>query len=70
VYKVIVSLLNSIPAVQNLCVNMHIICIRNMLTEGHVVVYLVIVVILHVARRQLMTQRHNPVKIVRSSCAS
>jgi len=40
-----------------------------MLTEGHVVVYLVIVVILHVPRRHLMTQWHNPVKIGRSkSC--
>jgi len=41
-----------------------------MLTGGHVVVYLVIVVIVHVARRHLMTQWHNPAKTVRSSCAS
>jgi len=41
-----------------------------MLTEGHVVVYLMIVVILHVPRRHLMTQCHNPAKIGRSSRAS
>ena len=41
-----------------------------MLTRGHVVVYLVIVVTLHVARRHLMTQWHNPAKIVRLSRAS